>query len=246
METTKKYKSPPIIEAICEFSFPEGKISFDKIESDFGKKIEHAFPSKNERKNLNFIFQGKDNKLTHEVQEQRGLIQFVSSNKNNMVQIGNNLLAVNHMKPYVSWEAFQPTIIENLMLYCEIAQQKTINQASFRYINQIEIPAEGVQLGDYFNYTITLPKGISENLANIFCKTEHLYDGKHVLSITLHSLAFGKKDFTTFIFDISYNHIGNILVNEKNILEVLKDSHLRLNSVFEQSLTDKCKLIFDN
>lgn len=245
MKTTKKYANPPLVEAICEFSFVEEKIPFEQIEENFTESVKGMLPVKKERKSVNFIINGKNDQLTSELKEKRGLIQFISSEGNTMAQIGEKLLAVNHLKPYKSWEKFQPVILENLFKYCTAANQEKIARISFRCINKIDIPTDKLQLGDYFNYSISTPKGISQNLLNLFLQSEHTYDEKHLLSITLNSTLPEKEGISSFFFDISYNHLEEITVKEADIVAILSTAHQRLNDVFEHSLTTKCKQLFE-
>ena len=107
----KKYKNPPLIEALCEFYFPpETSQDFESIISLLNEKIQTSFPKKF-RLQLQASQINIDNSGTPIVTEQLlPLVRFQSSNEQVLIQLGQNLLTVNHLKPYTSWEEFLPSV----------------------------------------------------------------------------------------------------------------------------------------
>jgi len=243
VELTRKYKNPPLVEAICEFTLKESEIPLSQIEAEFGAAVSKHFPNKRERKDIAFVIRQKEAKLTHEVQEAKGLTQYVSEDGVVMAQTGRNIFAVNHLKPYKSWESFEPIILENLKIFLDCSKHSGIERVSVRYINKIEIPSGGIKISDYFNYKISVPTEVSSNISNVLMQTEHVYDND-ILTILFHSTPPENDTKTCFVFDINYG----MFTTELDLLKLkdwLKVAHNRLNSVFENSLTEKCKIIFD-
>ncbi len=107
----RKYKKPPLIETLCEFYFaPETSQDFDSIINLLNEKIQTGFPKKY-RLQLQASQINIDNSGTPEITEQLlPLIRFQSSNEQVLIQVGQNLLTVNHLKPYTSWEEFLPSV----------------------------------------------------------------------------------------------------------------------------------------
>jgi uncharacterized protein (TIGR04255 family) len=107
----KKYKNSPLIEALCEFYFPpETSQDFESIISLLNEKIQTSFPKKF-RLQLQASQINIDNSGTPVVTEQLlPLVRFQSSSEQVLIQLGQNLLTVNHLKPYTSWEEFLPSV----------------------------------------------------------------------------------------------------------------------------------------
>jgi uncharacterized protein (TIGR04255 family) len=246
LEPTKKYKNPPLLEVICEFVFPnDGGIDFEKIDSSFTDRVKNEFPIRRERKDKSYIIEKTDNDLDPKISRMPTLIQYVDSKENLMAQIGNNLLAVNHLKPYNSWEDFSPIVLKNLNIYKECSNKLFIERVTFRYINKIEIPVEELKISDYFNYAITIPTGISNTIGNLMIQTENIYEENEILGVTLHTIPSQTKEKASFIFDISYTSANHNNIDFSKIHIWLNKAHKILNDVFEKSLSEKCKKLFE-
>ena len=103
MVYTKKYKNPPLIEALCEFIFDEPKVDLQFTEANFGNILLEDFPEKKEIKNITYSF---DNKGESNHNEEVGLIQYRDATNNRLVQLGKDLLAINKLAPYTNWENY--------------------------------------------------------------------------------------------------------------------------------------------
>ena len=79
-------------------------------------------------------------------------IQFVRSDERALIQLGQDLLAINHLEPYPTWAYFKPIILDKLEVYQDIAQPEGLERIGLRYINKIEFEPLIVELEDYFNY----------------------------------------------------------------------------------------------
>src|SRR6266853_138935 len=109
---TKRYNNPPLVEALCEFQF-DADVPWDlTLIGLIYEKLNDLFPKKQQLP-LNFAVA-----VTSQTNEQTGtapmipLMRFLDSDEKKLVQIGQDLLTVNHLKPYDSWEEFLPFIEE--------------------------------------------------------------------------------------------------------------------------------------
>jgi uncharacterized protein (TIGR04255 family) len=92
MSLGKKYKNPPLIEALCDFTFGDDGIDFNEIEAEIKKVVANILPQKSEKKNLNILLEHKGNSISTESNESKGFIQFIDPDKNRMIQIGDKYL----------------------------------------------------------------------------------------------------------------------------------------------------------
>lgn len=134
---------PPLIEAICEFRFDPGSPWDWTIPGRLFDKIGDEFP---ERAQVNAI--GIEVQLGPRVPPVPHIlsgperVQLKRADGSAMIQLGPNLLAVNHLRPYANWESFRDLILRVLRLYHELSHPGRIQRIGLRYINHIEVPAE--------------------------------------------------------------------------------------------------------
>lgn len=241
--TTRKYKNPPLVEALCEFVFVETPADFQAFENSFRAKIDPSFSERIEKMNITIdVFPDK----TAPIQQNVGLIQYKNPKTNSLIQIGKNLLAINQLTPYTSWEDFVPLVKSNLDAYLSITGAYKLNRIKIRYINKILLPDEDMNIADFFKYSMIVPKEIASTIANFKVHTEHLFNNnRDLLSVNLHNAPPSEENFVPFVLDLSYTLIDINEVNEVNVEEWLNDAHSILNTTFEAILTERCKEYFD-
>ena len=152
----KKYKNPPVVEALCEIFFTGSKWD-GTIPGMFFDKIKADYPIKKELKQIGFGLS-----ISPEAQQLTPMggstrIQFLKSDGSQLVQIEKDLIVINQLRPYPRFEDWNPVIDKMLKLYCELAQPAGIRQLGIRYINRIVIPAHAFKMEDYFKLYPEIP-----------------------------------------------------------------------------------------
>lgn len=99
---SKRYKNPPIIEAICEFYF-SSDIPWDlTFIGLIYEKLKEFFPKKQQLQVNIAVAAASATKEHVGTIPMIPLVRFSDSNEKTLVQLGQNLLTVNHLKPYDS------------------------------------------------------------------------------------------------------------------------------------------------
>jgi uncharacterized protein (TIGR04255 family) len=75
---------------------------------------------------------------------------FFTEDRKMLVQVGPRLLTVNALKPYPHWEGFKPRIEMAWKSLQATIEVQGLERIGLRYINHIELPAQGVELGRIF------------------------------------------------------------------------------------------------
>lgn len=246
MSPTKKYKNSPIIEVICEFQFENLDITIEEIDASFGNSIKGEYIERVEKKSIILDINTNEPFIEKSIGKNKSSIyQYKNSEQNSLVQFNSNLLAINQLQPYLSWEDFCPTVIKMFNAFKQKTGIESISQIKLRYINRINIKEENGSIGDYFKYCLQVPNEISNNLASIRLNSEHLFHNRRdVLTLSLHNTP-SQDNSVAFIFDLNYVLIDKTQFKEKNIVSWLNDAHQTINSTFEDSLTEKCKFLFE-
>lgn len=246
MNPKKKYINPPLIEAVCDFVFGDGSDNLVDIQDKFGELVKDRLPVRRERKDISVKIQNENNQISSNSEERVVMIQYVDETNNRMAQVGQNILAVNQLRPYKTWEEFLPFILEMLSKYLDASKHLRLQQVGVRFINHIKIQTNEMKTTDFFKMGIVIPDGISAELSKFAYMTEHRYNnGDDVLQISFQTLPAVKEGDFEFILDLNYL-VTKPGSNELAQIELLlKRAHDVLDNTFESVLTEKCKTHFN-
>lgn len=243
----KKYKNPPLIETLFEFHFsPDTSQDFESVISFLHEKIRTRFPKKY-RLQIQSSQINIDTSGTPELTEQLlPLVRFQSSNEQVLIQVGQAFLSVNHLKPYTSWEEFLPSVEMGFNVYSEIVKPKIINRIALRYINQIEIPSNRVNLEDYFNFRPFIGQQILQDISGFTLGIQiPREENRDTLNIQLASINTESPNTVAMLLDLTYSpmKLGDITLN--NIAEWLDTAHSHIEDAFEACITDQLRNLFE-
>lgn len=243
----RKYKNPPLVEALCEFHFEQSSpwdlvipgLIYEKVRTSFPKRKQLRVHSLEALSGANILRQNI--KVTDRM-------QFLREDEKAFIQIGVNLLAVNHLKPYPSWEGFLPLIKEGFQAYCEIAKPKNIQHIGLRYINHIAIPEEKIDLKDYFGFRPELDNEMFQNFG-LFNMCVHIpyKQEQEFLKIEMASKIAPRVDMLEFVLDLNYFLIKteHVTLETEQVFEWLNTAHNQIEKAFESCITQKSRDIFD-
>jgi len=241
----RKYKKPPIIEALCEFRFVPGEewdITFPGL---FYEKVRDDFPKKRTSRRMQFraISEAEDPHIQQEITE---FIQFLQEDEKVLVQVAPNLLSVNHLKPYPTWNEFRPMILDNLCKYREVANPKGITRIGLRYINRIELPGEDIELEEYFDFYPHLGNKLPQEHGSFIVGVQLMFEGgRDILKLELASEKYERPRAFTMLFDLDYFLNKPDGVSMDKIEEWIEIAHTRVEETFEACITEKLRRLFE-
>lgn len=156
----------PLVEALCELKFsPSDKWDTD-IPELFYNQVKDEFP---EYTTLNPVsFQVAVGGQPIDMPEQtKALSRLQIRNKDNsvVVQIGADLLVVNHLQPYTSWESFKDLILRMGSKYVEMIGEVKLERVGLRYINHISPPEGRFEIEQFLSVFPILPSPLNLDLA---------------------------------------------------------------------------------
>jgi uncharacterized protein (TIGR04255 family) len=243
---TKRYNNPPIIEALCEFQF-DTDVSWDlTLIGLIYDKLKEFFPKKQQLP-LNLAIAA-----TSETNEQAGnipllpLVRFLDSDEKKLVQLGQNLLTVNHLKPYDSWEEFSPVIENVFKIYLETAKPKGLRHIAIRYINRIEVPRANISWESLFRLRVLIPQDLPENIEAFLIGVNLPYeDAKDTLRIQLGTVNTEATDIIAMLLEITYIFTQPGEIPLPDVLQRVNVAHKHVENAFESCLTDELKQTFE-
>lgn len=241
----RRYKNPPIVEALCEFRFQPG-IPWDlAIPGLVYEKIRENFPKRRQKKAFEVSVEvgpaGVEQKL---LTTER--MQFLREDERALIQVGRDLLAVNHLKPYPTWQEFLPLIRQGFDAYREVAKPKGIQRIGLRYINRIEIPGQRIELEDYFEFRPFIGPQLPQDFGPFIVGIQVPYeDSRDILRLQLANASVETPDTLAVMLDLDYFLAIAGEVPLDKVFEWVDVAHSRVEEAFEACITNRLRQMFE-
>jgi len=145
----EKLKNAPIVEVSCEFRFSDQSDDLT-IYGIMAERLGSNFKKRGRKEYQNLVFEKNGNKLEPKV-NQFVVQQFEGNAGNTLVQVGKNVLMINKLRPYSTWEQFAPTIKDAFNKYIEVTNLKELARIGLRYINKINFDKD-IEINKYFAF----------------------------------------------------------------------------------------------
>lgn len=243
---SKKYKNSPLTEVVAEFSFIPNKPWNSTISGAIYSKVSGDFPLIKQRNDQILVAVPTEEKPQERVQmDFVELVQFWSNSNTLLTQVGKDLLTVNALEPYPTWEKFSPLILKTFQSYCDSASPKGIKRANLRYINTIEMHKSALPLEGNFELPLPTPPGLKYPLRFINTHLEYDINGIDVLAQKITSVPTPDADIKKLVVQIE------VVMNKFNGLSIediekwLNKSHDIIIEVFESSFGESLKKKFE-
>jgi uncharacterized protein (TIGR04255 family) len=241
----RKYRNPPIVEALCEFRFEPGAPWDMTIPGLVYERIRDGFPKRRQAK----IFEASVAAGPEGIGQQvltADRMQFLREDEKALVQVGPNLLAVNHLKPYPTWQEFLPLIRQGFDAYLAAANPKGIQRIGLRYINRIELPGERVELADYFEFRPFVGERLPQDYGPFIVGVQIPFeDSRDVLRLQLASAAVETPGTVAVMLDLDYYLAQPGKVSKDGVFDWIEVAHDHVEEVFEACITDRVRQMFE-
>lgn len=239
MNERRRYPKPPLAEAVCEIRFDPTREWDWTVPGLLYDKIKHEFPEKKLQNTIELSLGGQQGS-----QQFKGAVsqmQFLTSDKGTMVQVGPDVLSVRVVAEYPGWEVFSPLIARMADLYRSIADPKAVARIGLRYVNRIVIPGEGFEIPEYFNFYPRIPEVLPQSHGPFVVGVLFGYDEQRdVLNVRL-----GNVEPAGLVLDLDYYLSKPGAVGLDRVSEWVNIAHDRLETMFEACITDKTRNLFD-
>jgi len=246
MTSGRKYRKPPVVEALCEIYFA-GSNWDETVPGGFYDRVKDNFPVKRQREiqEAQVAFAGSG-EAAASVRRLPPWMQFLSEKGDRLIQLARDLLVVNQLQPYPSFEDWEPVIYSALDVYRDLAQPKGVARLGMRYINRVVIPEPVILMEDYFTVYPHLPRAMGE---------EH---GRFMVRFEVPAPKRGHSVLVTF--GSAPSHESNEIVHMLDLYDIFKPvdmlpldqipmevqtAHENVEAAFEGSITERLRQLFD-
>lgn len=240
----RKYKNPPILEAICEFRLTPDTPWDLAIPGLFYERVKDNFPHREQRMVQEIVVRGIPQSFQHRVQTTERVLFFVPDRRT-LVQIGPRLLVINTTKPYPTWEGFKPYIKKAWESLQQVVEVRGLEQMGLHYINQIELPSQEANLEEYFEFYPFVGKRLPQRMVGFISGAEFAYaENRDHCRVQLVP-AISESSQMVLILEIHYFLARPRAVSTNEVFDWLEEAHGRLIEIFEGCITDRLRQIFD-
>lgn len=238
---SRKYKSPPIVEALCEFQF-EPDTSWDLVMPGLiYDELRDEFPGREPDR----VLLQTSGKSGPRVQYSEA-ISFLRKDERVAVLIGPNILSVNHLAPYSSWEEFVPLIRRSFEVYRNVVEPKQLQSVQLRYINDITVPTGYSEIENYLNLRPfvggNLPQSFRAFITGIQVPHENHRDS---LKIEVQGSSEPESESIRVTLDLDYLLLETDEIDLDTVFDWLIVAHSRIEGAFESCITDEARGLFE-
>jgi len=245
MEATmgRKYKTSPIIEALCEFRFDPSSRWDMTIPGLIYAEVKGTFERTRTAKVLETALIPQEKGIQQQfIASERS--QLLRADEKALMQVGEHILVVNRLKPYDSWAEFLPLIQQGFGAYCGVAKPRGVARIGLRYINRVEIPSETLRLDDYFLFHPATPPALSQSLAAFICGVQVAYsEPQSMLKVELTNTTDAESS-SAFMLDLDHFTLSPCDPAFDDVFAWIERAHSRVEAAFEACITDQLRNIF--
>ncbi|MBC7233980.1 MAG: TIGR04255 family protein [Chloroflexi bacterium] len=241
----KQYRNPPIVEALCEFRFEPGAPWDMAIPGLVYEGIRDSFPKRRQAKTFEVSVAAGPGGIEQQVVT-TDRMQFLREDEKALIQVGPNLLAVNHLKPYPTWRGFLPLIRQGFNAYLAAANPKGIQRIGLRYINRIELPGKRVELADYLEFRPFVGERLPQDYGPFIVGIQIPFEAsRDFLRLQLASAVAGKPETVALMLDLDYFLAQPSAVSQDQVFDWIKLAHDHVEEVFEACITERLRQMFE-
>lgn len=242
---SRVYRKPPLIEALCEFQFVGEEWDWT-IPGLIYQELKDRFPQKRQAQVVEFEVQAEHPQFSQRVKGGPGRMQFLRADESALVQVGPNLLVVNHLPPYPHWGEFKVLIFDALSIYQRVARPTGFRRIGLRYINRIEVPETDFDLPTYFNLRPHLPAAIAAPYDTVLMRIGLQYEeDQGQLLLTFARTLDGDTTASAFILDLDFATTSADELRPDNVRNWVEQAHHRIEMAFEACVTDPLRQLFE-
>jgi uncharacterized protein (TIGR04255 family) len=245
MNPAPNYKKPPVVEALCELFF-EPRDWDDTVPGAFYGRMQDEFTIKEQLSGSETeINMGPGQATTVGVRPLPPRMRFFTPTRDRLIQLGPNLLVVNKLQPYTSFEDWVGTLEQALTHYQEVVPGAAVTRVGVRYLNRIAVPGDRVELQNYFRVIPVLPESLGKDHGAFLLRLELLVPEKdHSLLLSFATSPQEQLGKMTFLLDFHETWKPGSPQPVDQVIAHVRLAHDHIQAAFERNITDELRLLF--
>jgi uncharacterized protein (TIGR04255 family) len=246
----RKYRNPPIEEAICDFQFAPGLDWDPTLPGRMYGELKETYGEKPRLQQLveAQLQAGVEGQSSVSMQQKIGKqrVQFLGEGGTRIVGVGVDQLSVHMLRPYKGWEIFRPQILRALEVYRRVAEPEGITRIGLRYINKVTIEEPHDDLSPYFTIPPKFPQIDSTTKLLAFFNRKEAAFSDQPIRIVVTFADMESSPSPSYLLDLDIIWISpEAPVPLDDFPDIMEDMKTRHRKVFEALITDETRKIFD-
>jgi len=238
MHRQRNYANPPVVEALCDIRFAPGQEWDWTIPGLLYAELQGDFPQKEQTEAI--AVRVEQGLAPQQVPSRR--LRFFNEERTTLIQVGEDTLVVNCLRPYIGWHNFRPMIASALEKYRSIAKPAGVASCSLRYINKIEFAERTVVIEDYLNTYPQMPANLPDHVVG-WSLTLDVPAPSGLMR--LQAGATSPEEGRAFIIDLRFIAVEPEKLDlAEALLQWIDGAHDIIEQTFEASITDKTRELF--
>lgn len=239
---TYKYSAPPIIEAVVQIQYSDSLSQsmrnklLGKLKKNYSNSVEqmqvHARVNLANR-DAAFI----DSPLS----------RLSSDDQADILIVAPDAMTWSRLAPYENWEQLFGRVINELKIAHVVTGLRKPNKLGVRYINRIDIPLENdlVWFENYLNINLSIPQNWPA-ISNYAWRFEYPI-GLDFTAIVQSAVVEPELPGTgAVILDIDVQTVEAVPARMEDIISKFSEMRIIKNDIFESSVSEKARLIFNS
>ena len=241
-----QYKRPPITEAVIGVHF-DPKIPREEIDK-FRARFEAEYPLSEPFTTVGIEVDVIERQTKFD--EQTVGHKLTSLDKADVLLVTTAHLTFSRLAPYNGWDAFRTRAADNWRTWKRLAGYRKIKNVGVRYINRIDIPAvpdQRVKIEDYLKVYPEAPEaGVMSAMAGYTMQlVGPLGEDNCRLVINSSLVPSPLVNHISIVFDIDVVRQEDVPQNDEELWALIERIRGHKNRVFESSVTDRARELFD-
>jgi len=246
MPTQRHYPKAPITEAIIDLrvELPEGT-GVDVL-GKVHEGLEAAYPTKKNRIHAEVQGQIGDQGTAAAATSKRIGFLFRSQDGKYIFQARLDGFTMSRLAPYERWEPFRDEARRLWDVYRSVAKPTKVTRLALRYINRLDLPLPIADLKHYLRTVPEVSSDLPQNLAAYFMQLRiPQEDIKSSLLLNQAIIDPARPGVASIVLDNDIFRVDDIPTNELGVWDFFEVLRQRKNDVFEASITDQARELFN-
>lgn len=254
MNQRRRYRNPPIEEALCEFRFVPSQEWDLTIPGKLHVKLGNEYSGKpQEQKVVDIALnaeEGQPPRMSYGTGPAK--VQLVTADGKRQVGVGKDVLSIHMLRPYQDprhpsrsgWDEFQPRIAAALDAYWKVAEPLGVCRIGIRYLNKIVIPHKTVAVERYLRCALPVVRGFPDRLNHFMSRVDYAYEDGVRIVVSQGSIN-APQDNVGFLLDLDVIWENSQAVTQDEALAKAEDQRNRERTAFEAVITDNAREVFN-
>ena len=238
------YENPPVVEAICEFRFEPSQPWDWTIPGLVYDKVKSEFPRKRQRNVVEVEMQAEQHHVAQRVKGGVAQMQFLRDDERALIQVGPDLLTVNHLKPYPKWSIYQAMIVNALQVYRQVANPRGLERIGLRYINRMEVPGPAFEIEDYIQAVPRVPQPMPQAFRLFIQRVEIPFERANGLLILQSALGVPEENKSALMLDLDFGTLDARSMTLDAVMDWVRQAHDEVENAFEACITPQARALF--